>query len=83
LAGPGVGQKLGQRIFSRQEIEGDTANPGTAEPAKWLDRSLGQPQSKEDEVLSDGWPFRMSGIRVTATLIFEFSTADIWNGSVM
>ena len=25
------------------------------------DRSLGQPQSTEDEVLSDGWPFRMSG----------------------
>jgi hypothetical protein len=27
-----------------------------------LDRSLGQPQSTEDEVLSDGWPFRMSAM---------------------
>jgi hypothetical protein len=38
---------------------GDTANPGTAETVDGLYRSLGQPQSKEDEVLSDGWPFRM------------------------
>ncbi len=39
---------------------GDTANPGTADTVEGPYRSLGQPQSKEDEVLSDGWPFRMS-----------------------
>jgi len=77
LAGPGVGQQSDQQNISRQEIEGDTANPGTAETAIRLGRSLGQPQSKEDKVLSDGWPFRMSEMNEIQQSPIEVAAVNI------
>ena len=47
--------------LSRREIEGDTANPGIAGPSGSSGRIAGSaPEHREREVLSDGWPFRVS-----------------------
>ena len=69
--------RVRQQNISRQEIEGDTANPGTAEPAQKPGRSLGQPQSIEDDVLSDGWPFRMSAENEIQQLPIEVAAVKI------
>jgi hypothetical protein len=72
LAGPGVGQiqvrrhkasLCGAWFYIRREIEGETANPGTAGPDGYSGRNAGSaPEHREHEVLGDGWPFRVSGI---------------------
>ena len=46
--------------LGRREIEGDTANPGTAVPNGSSARNAGSaPEHREQEVLGDGWPFRV------------------------
>jgi len=51
------------KTLGRREIEGDTANPGTAGPNGISARIAGSaPEHREQEVLGDGWPFRVSEI---------------------
>ena len=57
-----AGQLLHRLKLSRREIEGDTANPGTAGPSGSSGRNAGSaPEHGEHDVPGDGWPFRVSG----------------------
>ena len=49
------------KALGRREIEGDTANPGTAGLNGSLVRIAGSaPEHREQDVLGNGWPFRVS-----------------------